>query len=186
MTDLRQELTGWIQGRVALVGLGNVDLGDDGVGMQLLDRLAGLVQAADTGAVTLTGIAAGTRLERRLHELAGGRFDRVLFMDAAELGAEPGSVALLERSALRACLPQVSTHRLSLSLAADLIEAEPPTRVALLAVQPGSMGHGQGLSRAVQGTVELLLGWLADAAARGAGSGESAVVIRSEAVEVAG
>ena len=39
MKDLRQQLAELLQGRVCLMGLGNVDCGDDGFGVRLAEDL---------------------------------------------------------------------------------------------------------------------------------------------------
>ena len=41
-------------------------------------------------------IVAGTAPEQYLGRLADGRFDHVIFLDAVDLGAAPGSVVLLD------------------------------------------------------------------------------------------
>jgi hydrogenase maturation protease len=108
----------------------------------------------------VTLIPAATELERRLHELTSGRFDQVLFVDAVDFRAPAGSAALLDREDLRSVLPQVSTHRISLSLAADWVEAGSGARAALLGVQPGSLRPGRALTPEVERTVALLAEWL--------------------------
>ena len=40
MPDLREQLQQLLQGRVCLMGLGNVDFGDDGFGVRLAEALA--------------------------------------------------------------------------------------------------------------------------------------------------
>jgi Ni,Fe-hydrogenase maturation factor len=40
MPDLRQQLEACFQGRVCLVGVGNPDLGDDGLGVRLAEEVA--------------------------------------------------------------------------------------------------------------------------------------------------
>jgi len=160
MEDLREQLAASLLGRLAIVGLGNLDHGDDGLGMHLLELLADWANQARRDGHSVTLVPAGTLLERRLHELTGGRFDRVLFVDAVELRAPAGSAALLDRSALKSVLPQISTHRISLSMAAELIEASGTTRVTLLGVQPGSLRPGRELTAQVRETVELLAEWI--------------------------
>jgi hydrogenase maturation protease len=160
MEDLRQQLAASLPGRLAIVGLGNLDHGDDGLGLHLLELLADWANQARRDGDSVTLVPAGTLLERRLHELTGSRFDRVLFVDAVELRALAGSAALLDRSTLKSMLPQISTHRISLSMAAELIEAGGTTRVTLLGVQPGSLRPGRELTAQVRETVELLSEWI--------------------------
>jgi len=160
MEDLRRQLAASLQGRLAIVGLGNRDHGDDGLGLHLLDILGDWAARPRPAAECVALVSAGTLLENRLHELTSSRYDRVLFVDAVELRAPAGSAALLDRAALRSLLPQVSTHRISLSMAAELIEADASTRVSLLGVQPGSLRPWHDLTAPVRQTVELLAEWI--------------------------
>ena len=150
MTGLGERLSGLLHGRVCLVGLGNEQRGDDGLGMRLARRW--LEVGADGPAVLLAGMSP----ERHLAFLTDGGFDHVLFLDAVAFGGEPGSVVLLDARAMEARFPQVSTHRLSLGLLARWIEQSGGTTVHLLGVQPASLRPGAALSSPVQAAIELL------------------------------
>lgn len=102
----------------------------------------------------------GTELERHLHHFSAGNRDHVIFLDAADFGAEPGAVALLDRVEMRARFPQCSTHRLSLGLVADMLEGGGFTRAWLLAVQPKNLRSGDAMSAEVRRTVEALSHWI--------------------------
>ncbi len=159
MHDLRTQLRQILQGRVCLVGVGNVDLGDDALGV----KLAQMVEDLPLAICNLRIILAGSTPERCLAELSHGDFDHVLFLDAVEFGAEPGAVALLNSTEMAARFPQISTHKLSLGLLAKMVEATCPTKVCLLGVQPESLKEGHTLTPTVQASVELLADLLADA-----------------------
>lgn len=148
MGDLRQELEGWLRGRVCFVGVGNADRGDDGVGVRLAEALR-----ARLGAEV---IVAGEAPERHLPGLAGGGYDTVVFIDAVDFGGTPGSVVALDGAEIVARFPQVSTHKISLGVLARLIEASGGTRVRLLGVQPESIKAASGLSPCVRRTLDLL------------------------------
>lgn len=188
MADLRQQLRSLLQGRVCLVGVGNMERGDDAFGVLLARRLKyarapraafgdspnvpakTLGWAEPAGALADPGcrdgtapqiIVAGTVPERYLERLVSGGFDTVLFLDAVECGTAPGSVVLLSAAEMTTRFPQVSTHKLSLGLLAQLIETNGRTRVWLLGVQPASVRPGAGLSPAVGTVLECLVSLLA-------------------------
>lgn len=152
--DLADDLRTRLTGRVAVVGIGNPDLGDDGAGCRLAEALA----ARGVPEV----LVAERTPERLLGPLRRGGYDRILFLDAVEIGAPPGAAGLLEGTGLAARHPQLSTHKLSLGTLARLLEAEAGPRVLLLGIQPGSLRPGAGLSEAVAVTVGLLADLLAD------------------------
>lgn len=168
MDPFLQQLAVCLEGQVCFVGLGNREHGDDGAGMALIDRLqTGLPHPSSlpsppffveplSAAARFSFLRAGTQLESHLHRLTTGTWDHVVLLDAADFGALPGSVALLDRAEMRARFPQVSTHRLSLGLLAGLIESAGRSRAWLLAIQPTSLRAGAQLSPEVQQAVALL------------------------------
>jgi hydrogenase maturation protease len=155
MADLREQLGECLEGRFCLMGLGNSDYGDDGLGVRLAERLseAGLPDV----------IVAGTMPERFIDAAISAAFDYLIFLDAVELGAAPGSVVFLDSGEMASRFPQISTHKISLGLLAKLVEETGTTKARLLGVQPESLKTGAGLSRAVEETVDLLYHLILDA-----------------------
>jgi hydrogenase maturation protease len=155
MADLREQLEECLKGRLCLMGLGNTDYGDDGLGVRLAERLA----AAGLPDV----IVAGTMPERFIDAAITADFDYLIFIDAVELGAPPGSAVFLNSGEMAAKFPQISTHKISLGLLAKLVEEKGTTKARLLGVQPESLKTGAGLSPAVGETLDLLYQLILDA-----------------------
>ena len=147
MTNLREQLQQCLVERTCFLALGNVDYGDDGLGIRLGERIL----AAGVPDVVI----AGTNPERCLGGLADKRFDHVLFLDAVEFGAAPGSVVLLDASAIEARFPQISTHKISLATWSRWVETN-GAKAWLLGVQPESLKPGQRLSETVEAALEAL------------------------------
>jgi hydrogenase maturation protease len=135
-------------GRTAFVGIGNLDLGDDGFGVRLAEDLSG-AGLADV-------LVTDTVPENHLATLTDGEFDSVVFLDAVRTGTEPGSVVFLDATELKNRFPQVSTHKVSLGTLAQLIESKSHTRVWLLGTQPATVQQGTGLSKPMETTLKLL------------------------------
>ena len=148
MKDLRQQLRELLQGGVCLMGLGNVDCGDDGFGVSLAEALL----EANVPDV----IVAGTTPEDCVGRIADRGFDNLVFLDAVEFDAPPGSVVLLNAREIFARYPQISTHKISLGVLAKWIRATTGMKVWLLGVQPQSIRQGQTLTPAVSATLDLL------------------------------
>jgi hydrogenase maturation protease len=146
--DLRTTLSETLTGRTAFVGIGNVDLSDDAFGVRLAEKLS----SAGLSDILITD----TMPENHIGTLAQGGFDNVVFLDAVSTGAQPGSVVFLDASEVKNRFPQISTHKLALGALARLIEAESPSRVWLLGTQPATLKQGNGLSEAVETTLNLL------------------------------
>jgi hydrogenase maturation protease len=96
--------------RVLVAGLGNVFLGDDGFGVEVARHLRGqplgdAVEVADFG-------IRGVHLA---YELAGGRYDAAVLVDAVSRGGAPGTLYAIE--------PDVETGELESSDAHSLTPA---------------------------------------------------------------
>ena len=142
-----------LSGSVCVLGVGNRHRRDDGIGSLIAERLAGRfsVQAIDAGAVP----------ENYLEKVARSRPDTVLFVDAVDFGGDPGEWRVLDPGAL--ALDGLSSHVLSLRMAAEYLSARTQAHVALLAVQPADVGVGTELSDKVSQTMDFLEETLAHA-----------------------
>ena len=148
MPDLREQIQQCLQGRVCLMGLGNVDYGDDGFGVRLAEKL----EAEGLADV----IVAGTMPERFIGAVTDNNYDYLLFLDAAEFGGAPGSVIFLNAVEMATRFPQISTHKISLGLLAKWIEDSGNTKAFLLGVQPESLKTVQELTPTMQTSLEVL------------------------------
>ncbi len=148
MQDLGVQLQQCFQEGACLIGLGNIEYGDDGIGVRLAEELLNL------GLTSVT--LAGTAPERVLGRALESKPRHVIFADAVEFGGAPGSVVFLNADQIEARFPQISTHKISLGLLARYAQADGNTRAWLLGVQPGSLRTGGALTPAVQTTVQLL------------------------------
>ena len=186
MPNLREQLQQLFEGRVCLMGLGNVDYGDDGFGVRLAEEFKSEVRSpksegnpksesrseeegsscSDFGfrisdfrlrSHVIQVIIAGTTPEHFVGRVADESFDHLIFLDAVEFGGAPGSVVLLNSDEMAARYPQVSTHKISLGLLAKWAEANVTTKAWVLGVQPESLKPGGELTPAVRATLELLL-----------------------------
>ena len=159
MPGLREQLQSSLQGRVCFLGLGNVDGGDDGFGVRLAESLA------RAGAPDV--VIGGNDPEPLTARCAGGGFDHLVFLDAADFGAAPGSVVFLNSQEMAARFPQISTHRLSLGMLAKCVEAGGATRAWLLGAQPASLKPAPALSPAIRSTMDVLTELLAGVVSKG-------------------
>ena len=109
---LQDALADRLRGRVVLVGVGNPLFGDDAAGC--------LVARALVGIPGLDVVEADDVPENHVIHIADGTPDVVVLVDAVDLGASPGSVAILEKEAMAQYEP--STHRVPLGLIAEIIQ----------------------------------------------------------------
>jgi len=153
MEGLGQKLQRTLQGRLCVMGVGNVDYGDDGFGVYLAEELL----AAGVSDV----IVAGIEPDHYLGQIAEQGFDHLLVIDATNFSHEPGTVVFLDASEIEAAFPQISTHKISLGVLAKVVE-QTGTKVWLLGVQPQSLEPGEDLSATMKTSMEIIQQLLRD------------------------
>jgi hydrogenase maturation protease len=156
MPDLREQLRSCFQGSVCLMGIGNVDYGDDGFGVCLADLLTRRIQQNQRTSSDILVINAGAVPEQFIGGMVDKRLDHLIFIDAVEFGGTPGSVLFLNAAELASRFPQISTHKISLGLLAQWVEGSGRTKAWLLGVQPGSLQPADGLTPVLKKTLGLL------------------------------
>jgi hydrogenase 3 maturation protease len=149
---LADELAARLSGTVVVVGVGNPLRGDDAAGCLLARRLRGTPD--------VRVIEAEEVPESFVGDIAAAAPDVVVVVDAVDLGATPGTVAVLETDDVAAYAP--TTHRLPLSLVMDVVQRRTGADVFLIAVQPLSLAFGAPVSPQVGAGVELLAGVLSE------------------------
>ena len=137
--SLARELADRLNGSVVVVGIGNPLRGDDAAGCELARRLRGR-----SGALV---IDAEEIPESYLFRIAKAHPDTVLLVDAVDIGAAPGSLALVEAEQLAGYCP--STHRLPLGLLMGCLRRVSAADVFLVAVQPARIGLAEPMSTEV-------------------------------------
>lgn len=137
---------------VLVLAVGNVLLGDDGVGQEVLAQLDRL---ADRWGDRVEFLDGGTQGMALLGFLVGRR--AVVFLDAVALGAAPGTLHRLRNQEVLTATPgaRMTAHEAS---AGDLLRAaalvgQLPPEVVVIGVEPASLETGVGLSPAVRESV---------------------------------
>jgi hydrogenase 3 maturation protease len=118
-----------------------------GIGDELspVDRL-GMLAAQEIERLHLPGIRvffAGTMPESMTGPLRIFHPDHVLLLDSADMGARPGTIAIIKPGKIHASL--ISSHALPLSVVMKFIAKDSKTRVILLGIQPDT-ARQRGLS----------------------------------------
>ncbi len=132
-----------------LIGLGNVLMGDDGVGCRLADLLA----ADPRLPPDVEALAGGSDLLRHASDVEGRR--RVVLIDAVESAdAAPGTVTVLKDGLEER---QAGAHCLSVPQAMKILELVCPVSFTLLGISVAYVNIGQGLSPALEENLPSIL-----------------------------
>jgi hydrogenase maturation protease len=161
---------------VVVIGLGNVVLSDDGVGVQAVVRLRERLGSRPD--VTL--VEGGTAGLLLLPHLADA--ERAIIVDAIDIGAEPGTLVRLGGDEFAHAFSAGSTvHDVGLRdlLGAARLSGAWPEQLVLHGVQPGSTTLGTELTPTVaaaldglvDGVANELAAWHTPCPGAGAGSG---------------
>ena len=133
--------------KIAVYGIGNILLGDDGVGPAVVRHLASHSRLGD-GAVLED---LGTPSLDLPSYLTG--YDKVIFIDAVAADAPPGTIRVFSRDEITAATPgiRISPHEPSINDALIVLDfaGTAPRDVVLVGVVPETLEGGVTLSRAV-------------------------------------
>jgi len=129
--------------RIAVLGVGNILLTDEGIGVRVIEALQSRYRLPDH-VLVLDGGTAGMELLEPLEGL-----DALIIADAVRVGQAPGSVVLLQGDEVPAFFrTKISPHQIGLSdlLAALELTEQAPKSVSLIGLQPVSLDTGMALT----------------------------------------
>jgi hydrogenase 3 maturation protease len=144
--DIRTELSRRLKGNVLLIGIGNTLRGDDSAGPALIALLEGKVKAGL--------LDAGEVPESYFSRILDAQADTIAVIDAADFGAAPGDVAVLEMEDIAG--RSASTHQMPLNLFFRFIKENSRAEMFALGIQPAHLGFGEPMSLEVEASVNVL------------------------------
>jgi hydrogenase 3 maturation protease len=147
LKKIEKELKKNLNGKILILGIGNILRRDDGFGSVLANRLK--------GKVSVIVIDAQGCPENYLNRLVDEKPDTILILDAADFKGRPAEIELFnpyEASNLN----NISTHNLPINLLIEFLEHNCNAQVLFLALQPKAIGLGQELSIEVKEKINLL------------------------------
>ena len=137
-----------------VLGLGNPLVGDEGIGVRVIEELRKLELPA--GVTVIEGGTAGLGL---IGLMEGYR--RVVIVDAADMGYPPGQVVkfTLSEARLKTADKPLSPHQIGLGEVLALAEAlgAAPAEVVIIGVQPGRVEMGAGLSPEMEEAIPQII-----------------------------
>lgn len=157
--------------RILVMGLGNILLMDEGLGVRAVERLADAYDLPEN-VEALDGGTLGLDLLPRLDGV-----DALLLVDAVKAREEPGTLVRLEGDAIQVALAvKMSVHQVGLQelLAVSAFQGTLPPQVVLWGMEPAAIDWGlelsppiaDGLDELVESIVAELRAWDADLAPR--------------------
>jgi hydrogenase maturation protease len=150
--DPEEALTGALgavvgEGPVYVLGLGYVDKADDGAGVLVTNTLK---KTFPNHSFSEHDGVEGVVLD--ISERAGS--GTVLFVDAGDLGARPGTIEIVPRDRIKET--EITTHRVPVALMAAILERS-GKKVAVVVVQPKSLEFRENVSDEVREAVDRIV-----------------------------
>lgn len=144
---------------VLVLGIGNVLMNDDGFGIRVVERLQRDYRFPGNVTV-LDGGTLGLDLLPRLEAV-----DRLLIVDAVDLGADMGTVfRLVGEEVPRAFASKLSVHQMGVQdlLAVAELQGHCPPELVIWGVQPGSIEMQLTLSEPVAAAIDKVIAGIVD------------------------
>jgi hydrogenase maturation protease len=144
---------------VLVLGIGNVLLTDEGIGVRALKELERRYSFSDNVEL-MDGGTAGIELLRHIRKRK-----HLIIIDAMTFDQKPGTVMRVEGEDVPAAFrTRISPHQLGLSdlLAAAMLTNELPEDLVLFGVEPESIDIGLELTNTVEASLDKLLGAITD------------------------
>jgi hydrogenase maturation protease len=138
---------------ILVLGIGNLVMSDDAVGILVVQRLNQLYRFPDCVEI-IDGGTLGLDLLPKLENIS-----HLIMIDAVETGQEPGTCVTLRGEELPIALQtKVSPHQMGLKdlLAVSELMGHAPKEMVLVGVQPGSVEMEIGLTPVVEAQLEGL------------------------------
>lgn len=133
--------------RAVLLGVGNILLTDEGVGVEAVTRF----EAAHDLPAGLSVLDGGTCAMEMLDDLEG--LDLLVVVDCVRVGQPPASVVMLQDDEVPAFFrTRLSPHQVGLSdvFATMLLTGRAPRQIVIVGVQPVDVSTGIGLTREIE------------------------------------
>jgi len=135
--------------KVAVCGIGNRIRGDDGVGPEAIAALRGNVDERD---VLLVDCERSP--ENFLGELQAFSPEKVILIDAVDLGKPPGSIGMVDIHTIKK--QTMSTHKLPLNLFIDYLQARMRFKLLFIGIQPRQTGLDTEMSEECRQAIPLV------------------------------
>jgi hydrogenase maturation protease len=154
--------------RVLVAGVGNVFLGDDGFGVEVVRRLGSASLPANVDVADY-----GIRGVHLAYDLLDGRHDTLILVDAVPMGEAPGALALMEALVEEASPDSadgavVDGHGMDPRAVLALLHTlgGDVGRVLVVGCQPARLDEGMGLSDPVAAALDDAVRLVADLASQ--------------------
>ena len=146
--ELISDIAKRIKGKTAIVAIGNILRGDDGLGTKLIELLRPKNLKASL-------FDCGTAPENYIFPILSTSCDTIVLVDAADLKSSPGTIGVFDLEKISNV--SFSTHNPSPRLFTDLLSTgKEDLNIFVICIQPKSTRLGEPLSEEVLRSLDIL------------------------------
>lgn len=145
-----EHLKAHLNGKVAILGVGNILRSDDGIGSILANRIK--------DKVPFMVFEGGISPENYLEKIIKAKPDTIVIIDAVDFGGLPGEFKILEAKDIKT-INLFSTHNVSITLLINYLQNNLKVDIIILIIQPKSTVLGDKLSPEVAASLSKLEDW---------------------------
>lgn len=138
-SDLKNDLSNYPENKIVFVGLGNSSREDDAAGMIITNKIK-----SSNSFPKANYIIAHTTPENFLNQILQYRPVLVVFIDAADMGSEPGGISWIDSNKIEEL--RISTHTYSISLIEKYLKLTTNLEVKYLVIQPLTINYKAGMT----------------------------------------
>jgi len=140
---------------IVVIGLGNLLLSDEGIGVHLIRRLS----EHQDEFPSVDFIDAGTGGMTMLHLIANRK--KTIIIDCAKMGKEPGTIKRFDPADVQTIkkLTHFSLHEADILQIINLSKqlGECPDQIVIFGIEPESLELGQNLSKTLSDKIDLYM-----------------------------
>jgi len=140
--------------RTVVCGIGNKIKGDDGIGPAVIEKLNEEMEEGNIDPEEVMLIDCGTAPENFIGKITWFDPDKIVIVDAADTGTEPGTVSVIDRG--RIVGDRISTHKLPLTMFISYLKDmfRQSLDIKFIGVQPDGTAMGSPMSQSGERAVE--------------------------------
>lgn len=139
-----------VREKTCFVGMGNYLMGDDAVGLHVVDGIRDRIQSGTVSALNVEDV-----IENYVYKIAEGECENVVIIDAMQSGGETGSVLFGRLSEVKETIGNFSTHKLALFMSGKILE-QYNKKAWFMGIEVRNTDFGAGLSAEVKKSADII------------------------------
>jgi hydrogenase 3 maturation protease len=143
--------------RLVILGIGNIQKGDDAAGVACADSLIGKIGKALPSKIKI--INGGETPENCTGDIRRFKPTCILIIDAVIAGYKSGTIFIVDPKKI--ANTDVSTHRMPLSMLCRFLEESIGCRILIIGIEPEKVGLDIRLSKSVQKSIVVIVDFIA-------------------------